>query len=1059
MSRDFRLLGAFELTRGTAAVSLSNKLRVVLATLLLAHSRPVPFETLIEALWGVRPPESARANLQVYVMRLRRALGEDDLVKTTSGCYRLDVPAAEVDVARFHDLLARARRTDRPETEAALLGEALAVWRGPALLGVESDALHQTVVPLLTEERLRAAERRAELTVELGRPEEVIAELTTLVREHPLRERPWACLIDALSRSGRRADALAAYRQVQTLFRDELGIEPDGRVQAIHQRVLTEDGPAQVRPGQLPAEVPFVGRAGEQAELRARLAEAGRATPVVVVSGPPGVGKTALAVRVAHQVRKAYPDGQLYADLRGYAHDDPLSPELVLERFLRALGVSAVPDDLAEQTGLYRSLVAARRVLVVLDNAATSGQVRPLLPGGARCAALVTSRQDLRGLAVNDGSLGLALEPMREPEAADLLTAMVGAARVSAEPDALAALVAACGRLPLALRIAGANLAANPHLPLSVYNGQLRDHGKLAGLSVHDDDSTAVRAAFDLSYLRLPATSAQLFRALGMAPGPDFAVTAAAALMAAEPAEAARTLDGLAAANLIFPTALGRYQMHDLIRVYAAGRAAEDTGERAAAAGRLLDFQLHSARNATGALYPGQPRSALPAPCDGVRPLAPATEWEALSWLNAELPNLVAAAVRAQDHGRPHHARQLAETLRGHLWELGYRVEGFAVWDAALAAARDDGDPRVEAAALDLTGLIHYVLGRYGQAIEHHRRALAVAGGSLSLHNLARANAKLGRQAEAIGLHEEALGQAPQDDATRLLHLNHAGFSRFVSGRPGPAADQHREALDVGRRLGDLPAQAQAWNGLGLAAWALGDLADSIKAHEQACAIAAEIGDEHLRGFSLIWLAAARVEVGQYVEAAGDAQAGIEIGLAVGEPRHEVVGTVVRTLARFRAGSSSASASVDLYRAALRRAGEIAFDHGSIPLLAHLAEAARHAGLPREALDHASQSLRTAQANGIRVLEPMARTEIALCHLALGALPEAEAQISEALRLAVESAQRPAEAAAHHASGLVSVARGDFGSAEAAWEAALGTFTEIGSPAAADCARLLERGF
>ncbi len=1052
MSRDFRLLGAFELMRGTVAISLSNKLRVVLATLLLARSQPVRFDTLIEALWGAQPPESAKANLQVYVMRLRRALGEDGLVTTTNGCYQLDVPSSEVDVTRFHDLIEQARQADGPETEAALLGEALALWRGPALLDVESDTLQRTVVPLLTEERLRAIERRAELAVDLGRAEDVIGELTTLVREHPLRERPWACLIDALSRSGRRAEALAAYRRVQLLFRDELGIEPDSRVQAVHQRVLAEDGEAApVRPSQLPADRLLVGRAAEQAELRARLSEGGP-TPVVVVSGPPGVGKTALAVRVAHQVRTAYPDGQLYADLRGYALDDPLSPELVLERFLRALGVStgAMPADPSEQSALYRSLLANRRVLVVLDNAAASGQVRPLLPGGSGCAALVTSRQDLRGLAVTEGSLGLPLAPMRGPEAADLLTGLVGAARVSAEPDALSELVAACGQLPLALRIAGANLAANPHLPLSSYVSQLRGQGKLAGLRVHDDDSTAVRAAFDLSYLRLPAPAARLFRALGVTPGPDFAVSAASALMATDVAEAARTLDGLAAANLIFPTALGRYQMHDLIRDYAASRASEDAEESVAAIGRLLDFHLHSARNATAVLYPDQPRSALAAPMEGVHPLTPETAREALAWLTAELPNLVAAAVRAPEHGRPAHARQLAETLRGHLWELGHRTEGFAVWDAALATAQ--GDPRATAAALDLTGLIHYVLGRYGQAIEHHREALSVTRTAVSLHNLARANAKLGRHENAVDLHEEALG-LPDGDAARLLHLNHCGFSRFVSGRPALAADRHRSALELASRLGDRLAQAQAWNGLGLAAWALGELSGSIEAHSRACALAASVGDEHLRGFSLIWLAAARSEVGQHAQAEADASTGIEIGRAIGEPRHEVIGTVVRTLARFRSGATEDA--VDIYLWALGRAEEISFDHGEIPLLLHLAEALRHAGRPQDALGHAERSLRTARANGIRIFEPMARTELALCHLGMGDPDAAAPEVAHALKLAVGASQRPAEAAAHQADGLVKAHCGDLDSAVAAWGRASALFAEIGSPAATESERLL----
>lgn len=1052
----------------------SNKARVVLATLLLAENRPVPVDTLIDRLWGAHPPASAKATVQVHVMRLRQALDDDQLVQTTAGGYRIEVPAPRADIAQFHDLLGRARLANvggDVDTEAALLTDALRLWRGPALLGVQSESLHQVVVPALNDERLQAVERVADIALAQGWHEDLVGELTALVGEYPLRERLWLQLIDVLRRSGRRVEALDFYRRMRQLFREKLGIDPGVEVQRLHQQILAEDvapaaaAPAPhveppIRPGQLPPDLPdFIGRVEAKAELRSQLESP---TPLVIVSGSPGVGKTAFVVHVAHQVRDQYPDGQLYVNLQGHSLDEPLAPALVLERFLFALGVPAsqVPAEEQEQTNLYRSVLADRRVLVVLDNAATPSQVRPLLPGGKGSAVLVTSRDDLRGLAVTGGGRHVLLEPLCQEEALDVLVEMVGKARIAAEPDAAHDVVLACGGLPLALRIAGANLLANPHLPVADYADELRGREKVVRLQVQGDAETAVRAAFDLSYLRLPADAARLFRMLGVVPGPDFTAPAAAALIGV--ASATHTLNALVAANLVQPSAPGRYQVHDLIRAYAAARAEEHADESRAAADRLFDFYLHTARGATLLLYPDSTRLSLPAPAQGVRPIAPATEEEARSWLAMELPNLVAAAARAHDVGKPRYARQLALTVKAYVSAEGHGVEGLAVCAAALVEARRAGDVRAEAALLDLIGLIHYVSARHERAAGYHLSALEInrdtgdhAVSLTCLHNLARAHAALGQHVEAAARHQEALELArlTGDRAAQILNLAHLGFVSIVVGRLEVAADSYRQVVEMCGDGGDRTTLTMAHNGLGLVAWARGELRESVARHGMARSIAAELGDDNLLGFSTIWLAAARCAVGDYEQAIADARAGIELGRATGEPRHEVSGALVTTNARYRMGQTAGA--LEEYRVALSRAREIGFVYGEIPLLIAIATTLRVEGDPRGGLDHAEQALLATKRIGSRVTRGKALIEIAHCLIELGSPECAHDWLDQALELAVTGGHRMVEANALHVFGLMWTALEDPTAAVDAWQRAHEIFTDVGAPEAADVQALI----
>ncbi|MEV4760447.1 BTAD domain-containing putative transcriptional regulator [Micromonospora sp. NPDC049559] len=1216
----FGLLGNLEVFRGETEVPLARrKLRILLATLLLEANRTVPFERIIERLWGEEPTPSARSTTHVYAMRLRRALGDSadnfQLVQTRPNGYLLEIEPDRLDVAAFHDLLGRARRaagTGDLVGESALLGKALALWRGPALLDIPSASLQRSVVPRLTEERLQATERRLAVDLRLNRHADLVGELTELTREHPTRERFWLLLMRSLAGLGRPAEALAAYRDVYRLFRDELGIEPGEEIQRLHHAILSgdevttaehrdrqehraqdhpdpdhrgrqEQGPGErvgrpgpgpqgssrrgsdrqgsdrqgsgrpgsgrpgsgrpgsgrpdsdgeergrgcadggpddgdnhgphargsgdgphvggndgpdargdshgpegghggkepagpgagiavtrpVTPSHLPPDLRrLIGRTARIAELTGELAPAGgdaATMPVVVLSGPPGVGKTALAVHVAHRVRGSYPDGQLYANLQGYSAASPLAPTVVLARFLRALGVPAnqIPADQDEQVSLYRSLLAQRRVLVVLDNAAEPRQVRPLLPGQPGCATLVTSRNDLRGLVAIDGARQFSLAPLDGGESHAVLAAVLGTERVDAEPAAVEELAAQCGRLPLALRIAAANLQANPHQRIADYVRALRVRGRLAQLEVRGDDQAAVRAAFDLSYDRLDPTTARLFRLLGLVPGPDFAAGAAAALMACPLAEAEQHLDALTAANLVFPSATGRFQFHDLLRDYAAARSGEDADARPAEL-RLWDFLLHTARAAADLLYPDVTRLPLPEPVAGSAPLAPAGEAAALDWLDAERPGLVAAALRARERGLGRYAWQLADNLRGYFWGRADAVEGLAVCEAALAAARDEADPGAEATVLDLMGLIHFVRGDYRTAWRHHEEALQISRhtGDLEtqarcLHNLGRVSAQLGSAGQSARYHREALELARRTgnlDA-EALNTNYIGTARLSAGRVDLAMRWHLRALELAHRTGNQSVLVRVIGALGNAAWHQGELSVAVALYRECLRLARRLGNRYLETNSLICLAETLCDTGDYDRAIGHAELAVRLGRESGEQRHEVGGAEIIATALLRGGRTEGV--VEAYQEALRRAREIDFRYGEISILTALAAAYRIVGDPGRAVDHAEQALRAMSQVGERSIEGRALVELAHGHLELGDRHRAATELDRALRVARTAGTRLTEARARYVYGLLCRAERDDPAAERHWRAALEVCTQVGAAEAGPIRALL----
>jgi DNA-binding SARP family transcriptional activator/tetratricopeptide (TPR) repeat protein len=1081
----FGLLGPLAVVRNGERVALNTgKLRVVLATLLLRANQTVSVDELVERLWGAAAPSGARKTVQLYAMRLRRTLSDDSqaqpLVQTRPNGYLIDLEPGGLDLARFHQLRDESRLAAHSGdlvNEAARLSEALALWRGRALDDIPSESLQREMVPQLEELRLLVTERRVQVDLELGRHREVIGELFRLTKDHPWHEPYWIQLIQALARSDRLAEALETCRTTWQMFRAELGIDPGEQFQQLH-RMLLDGGPATTtavvpalaeEPGppsfaaassQLPPPVRrFVGRADLVQRLGDLLTVGADtdAVSIVNVSGPPGVGKTALALQVAHRLRARFPDGQLYVHLRGYTTHPPLRPAAALAGFLRALGVPLghIPGDLEGQAALYRSLLTGRRMLVLLDDAADPDQVRPLLPGAPGCVVLVTSRSDLRGLAATQGADHLPLSVLSTADSIELLADLIGAERAAAEPEAVTELAKTCAHLPLALRIAGANLAADPHVGIAEYVHDLQEPGTLAKLAIDGDERAGVRMAIDLSYDRLSPEDRRLFRLLGMASCLDFTASAAAALAGMTPADTTRSLDRLTAVNLMHRSAPRRFQFHDLIRDYATERAhAEDT-DLVSALTRLIDFYLHTADRAARLLYPGVPRLLLPPPPGALASVALADEKEALRWLDDELSNLLAAVIRAANspHGGQHYAWQLVDALRGYVESRGCFVEALTACEAALDAAERAGDRPAQASVLNVIGLISYNLSDFRRVVEVHTKALEQArlSGDLTaqshcLHYLGRAYTQLGQPKMAMSCHTESLATSRKvgNRDAEALALHYIGVAHTSFGQAEIAIEWHRQALAVSNEIGDRGMGYRALNGLGVASWVLGRLDDARKYHEEVLGYCQEMGLELGVVALLGCLAETSCDAGRFELAASQARETIKRSLEIGDRRAEAGGLeIVATVAQRQGRNQEA---IDGYNAALRLAETIDFSYGAASSSLGLARAHRSLGDPALAATLCRRVLVTLGETGMGILEAAALTELAYDHLELGELDAAGVEIVRALESASRRGQRLSEARALHVLGLIRQRVGGREDAIAHWQAALEIFADLRTP-------------
>jgi DNA-binding SARP family transcriptional activator len=853
----FSVLGPVRAWRGEDALATgSPQQRALLAALLLREGRTATAAELIDALWGTEPPSQALAALRTYASRLRKVLDPGVLVSESGGYAVRGLGEGALDLA-----VAQERAVDAEKARGAadlgrarsLLNEALALWDGEPLAGVPGPYA-EAQRARLEEWRLGLLEARLDMDLEQGCHAEAVSELTALTAAHPLRERLRELLMLALYRSGRQAEALAVYADTRRLLAEELGVDPRPGLRELQQRILQADpalaepsapvaepASAPVRPAQLPATVPdFTGRSACVTELSQVLSSAseaeGRVMAVSALAGIGGVGKTTLAVHVAHRARPAFPDGQLYVDLQG-AGPRPAEPETVLGSFLRALGTadSAIPDSLEERAALYRSVLDGRRVLVLLDNAKDAAQVRPLLPGTEGCAALVTSRVRMLDLA---GAHLVDLDVMSPDEALALFTKIVGVERVAAEREAALDVVAACGFLPLAIRIAASRLAARRTWTVSVLAAKLADERRrLDELQAGD---LAVKATFELGYGQLEPAQARAFRLLGLADGPDISLAAAAAVLDLPAEQTEDLLESLVDTSLLESAAPGRYRFHDLVRLYAracADRDEQPPSERGAAMSRLLDFYLATATRVYAIERPGD-RTV-----DHLeRTEHPGREFlddaRALDWLHAEAACILAcvqqslaaptlrkavdlllaskdlaesgaSALRygaatkaardaAANLGDARSEGRARTTLAQVLSHAGRFEEAGAETGRAIALGRSTGDPWTYGNAHNEQGIIANCLNQRAVSETHLREAIKAfradgnrPGEASALCNLSRVLVSLDRVPTAIDLVRE--GIAIYDELGLTFRLANARYALGIAlGHDG----RHDEALE-----------------------------------------------------------------------------------------------------------------------------------------------------------------------------------------------------------------------------------------------------------------------
>jgi DNA-binding SARP family transcriptional activator len=885
---EFGLLGPIMVRCGPVLIPVQpGKQRAVLATLLLHAGQVVPVDGLAEALWGSAPPPSAPVTVRNYVRRLRAALGDSASRISTHRCgYQLSLDRDELDVNRFEALLTAARAAAREgswDVAAAQAGTALSLWRGEPLADVESEVLALREVPRLAEIRLMALETRIDADLHLGRHADVIAELRHLAGAHPLRERLHAQLMRALYRDGRQAEAFAAYARARQVLVDELGTEPGPELKELQQRMLAADpvlavasplpapAPAPAPgamvsaaagvPRQLPAAIPlFVGRSDELAALDRLLDQSPGGTPGTVlisaIGGTAGVGKTALAVHWAHRVAARFPDGQLYLNLRGYDPGPPIPAADVLAGFLRALGVPGqdIPTEEVERAARYRSLLAGKRMLIVLDNARDEQQVRPLLPGTPGCVVVVTSRCQLNGLAIAEGACPVTLDVLSEAEARDLLGRRLGASRVAAEPGAVAELTGLCARLPLALSVTGSRAATHPDRKIATMAAELRDaRDRLDGLAT-GDRATSVRAVFSWSYQNLSEPAARVFRLLALHPGPDITVPAAASLAGISVRRAKEALGELTRASLLTEHLRGRFACHDLLRAYAAeksGTLSRPTAERRAAVGRLISHYLHTTYRADRLLYPKRASITLEPLVPGAAPERFDDHTQALAWLDAERQVLLAATRLAADEGLGVFCWQLAWALETFFYRRHHVHDWASTQRIALGAARRLDDRYGQACAHRGIANALVPIGDYQEAHAHFNRALALrrqlgdeAGEALIMLDVTRLLECQQRHSMMLRSAQQALRlyRGISDRWGEAIALNHVGWSLGLRGDYVQALVHCQQGLVIMLALGENHHAAGTLDSLGYAHSHLGHHARAAACYRRAVELCAELG-------------------------------------------------------------------------------------------------------------------------------------------------------------------------------------------------------------------------
>ncbi|MFD9321604.1 BTAD domain-containing putative transcriptional regulator [Streptomyces sp. NPDC060053] len=944
----FRLLGPLDVEIDGRVVVLTGRQRALCAVLLLHANHVVSVDRLIQCLWDDRPPGAGAARVRALVAEVRRALGPagTELLTTRRPGYVMHAGPDELDLLAFENLIRDASRAaaDGDWRTARRSGEqALALWRDEPLPDLPEVAVREAERQRLAELHLVAREGVAEAGIETGRHREAIAELLRLTAAHPLRERPHGLLMRALHQDGRSAEGLELYTALRRRMVDELGMEPSADLGDLHQRLLRGGGrsagapperstPASERP--VPRQLPptprrFVGRDGELDRLDSCLRTS---EPLALIVGPAGVGKSALALNWAHRVADRFPDGQLFLDMRGFDNAEPMTPGEALPLLLQGLGCAPrdIPLGAEAQTALYRTMLADRRVLVVLDDVADASYVRRLLPASAGSLTLVTSRDKLSGLVTLDGAYRVSCDVLDSAAALELISGAVGAEAVAADPEAAARLVELCDHLPLALCVAGSWIGDRPG-SIRAYVRDLADRGRLARLHVEGEESVAVRAALDLSYGVLPEEARRAFRSLGVLPGTGRSVPAAAAAAGTDEHRLADLLRLAQRVHLLRDVEHGRPAWHDLVHEYARDRtAAEDAPEeRAAAVTRVLDHYLQSVVNAaaTAGLYVMRTR---PPAVEGSLPREFAGAEEAYAWFDGEWDDIAAAIGHAAEHGPApyvwwlvdalqdlfHHRRPLSDWMRlatlarevaarggdevgqasmclslgSARWRNGDLRGALTEYEEAEELARRAGWTYGEAGSLQGKGVTLKLLGELRRALPCYDRALAlyrtldnVRNVEIMLINTASLNLALGRldaAEEAACAALDLIGDTVHHN--RAMALVNLALVRQKQARFDEAAAALRSCFLVSRDSGSTYTEAVALEALGRVRADAGQDDHALLAYEDALAVSRRVENRNCQVDSLVGVASVKLRAGRAEETAEHLDAAFEIAERTG---------------------------------------------------------------------------------------------------------------------------------------------------------------------------------